>query len=343
MITDLQRFISREQPYWDELDSLITDLELHAERTLSYDEARRVHYLYQRAASDLARLKSLPYQPQIRQRLEPLVARTYAEIHSARARQDRFSPLRWFWVTFPQTFRRRFRAFVASLVITLLGVAFGGGVVYMDPASKATILPFSHLMGDPAKRVAEEEASGKEDAPKKDRLAGHKATFSAQLMANNIGVSIKALALGMSWGLGTVLVLFQNGVILGAVAVDYCLAGQTPFLAGWLLPHGVIEIPSILIAGQAGLLLGWTLIGWGSSHSVRARLRLIREDLVTLIMGVALMLVWAGIVEAFFSQYHQPVLPYALKIAFGLFELVLLIVFLSVCGRRATNAKDTSA
>ena len=136
MITDLHRFISSEQPYWDELDDLITDLETHAERVLSFDEAKRVHYLYQRAASDLARLKSLPYQPQIRQRLEPLVARTYAEIHSARARQDRFSPLHWFLVTFPCTFRRRIRAFIASVLITVLGVVFGKQFGCFDPLAQ---------------------------------------------------------------------------------------------------------------------------------------------------------------------------------------------------------------
>jgi hypothetical protein len=34
------------------------------------------------------------------------------------------------------------------------------------------------------------------------------------------------------------------------------------------------------------------------------------------------MLVWAGLVEAFFSQYHAPVLPYELKIGFGVLELL---------------------
>ncbi len=53
---------------------------------------------------------------------------------------------------------------------------------------------------------------------------------------------------------------------------------------------------------------------------------------MTLIGGVALMLVWAGIVEAFFSQYHEPVLPYWLKIVFGSAELVCLTAFLALSG-----------
>jgi uncharacterized membrane protein SpoIIM required for sporulation len=116
--------------------------------------------------------------------------------------------------------------------------------------------------------------------------------------------------------------------------VDYALAGQVRFLVGWLLPHGAIEIPAILIAGQAGFMLAAALIGRGSSMPLGARLRAVSGDVVTLIIGVALLLVWAGFVEAFLSQYHEPVIPYALKIAFGCVELTLLVLFLGRSGRR---------
>jgi hypothetical protein len=59
---------------------------------------------------------------------------------------------------------------------------------------------------------------------------------------------------------------------------------------------------------------------------------------MTLIGGVAVMLVWAGIVESFLSQYHKPVLPYAVKIAFGTLELVALVWFLGFCGRKESAA-----
>jgi uncharacterized membrane protein SpoIIM required for sporulation len=127
--------------------------------------------------------------------------------------------------------------------------------------------------------------------------------------------------------------LFYNGIILGAVCVDYVLAGQTKFLVGWLLPHGSFEIPAILIAGQAGLLLGHAFIGSGKRASLKMRLREISSDLATLIGGVGVMLIWAGFVEAFLSQYHEPVLPYSVKITFGFVELTLLILFLAKSGR----------
>ena len=215
----------------------------------------------------------------------------------------------------------------------MAGVIFGGFAVAFDPEAKSVLLPemFAGHRGDPSERVAREERN------LKSHSAGGMTTFSAQLMTNNIRVSILALALGMSFGVGTIIVLFYNGIVLGLVAIDYVMAGQTTFLLGWLLPHGVIEIPAILIGGQAGLMLAGALIGWGQRHSITARLRAIAPDVVTLIFGVVLMLIWAGIIESFLSQYHKPVIPYWLKIGFGMVELFLLTLFL---GRAGTQAPE---
>ncbi len=185
-------------------------------------------------------------------------------------------------------------------------------------------MPFSHLQQDPAERVQTEETQ--DETP----LAGAHASFSAQLIRHNIRVAIFALALGMTFGIGTIAMLFYNGVILGAVCFDYVAAGQGVFLAGWLLPHGAVEIPAILIAGQAGLVLARALL---SGAARRQQLRAVRDDLLALVAGFAALLVWAGIVESFLSQTHQPVLPYSLKIGLGLAELVLLGLWLGRAGR----------
>jgi uncharacterized membrane protein SpoIIM required for sporulation len=94
-----------------------------------------------------------------------------------------------------------------------------------------------------------------------------------------------------------------------------------------------VEIPAILIGGQAALLLGHAMIGWGTPESRADRLRSIGPDLATLAAGAAALLVWAGIVESFFSQYHEPVLPYGVKIAFGSIQLALLFAYLYRGGR----------
>ena len=331
MIIDLAGFIERERPTWRELDALITSLENEVAWKLNIEQVKRLHYLYERAGAALAQINTFSSDPDVRRYLEALVARAYAVVHTTAKRRHRFHPIRWFFVTFPQTFRRNVGAFVLAVAVTLGGCVFGAGAVYWDrDDAKAVILPFPHLLGDPSDRVKKEESADRDDDPMK----GQKTPFASMLMTHNIRVSILVMALGITWGIGTIVLLFYNGVILGAVIIDYIRAGETEFLAGWLLPHGSIEIPAILIAGQAGLMLAAALIGKGDRHALKVRMRQAAGDLVTLIFGLALMLVWAGVVEAFLSQDHQPVLPYWLKISLGCVELVLLAAFLTLAGRR---------
>ncbi len=335
MIIDLPRFIAAERPSWTELETLLDRIAAAPDFRLTIEAAQRFHFLYQKASADLARITTFASEPELLRYLETLVGRAYGEIHETRARGVRWNPVRWFLHEFPAAFRRQFTAFLLSLAITLAGSLFGGMAVALDDEAKSAILPgqFAPHLGSPSKRVAREEQA------KSDRLAGHHSTFAGQLMANNIGVSIKAMALGMTWGIGTVVILFYNGVILGLVAVDYILDGQLVFLLGWLLPHGVIEIPAILIGGQAGFALGSALIGRGDRRPVGARLRAVGRDAATLIGGVAVMLIWAGIVESFISQHHQPVLPYWLKITFGVGEAIVLVALL-LHGRRSPEANE---
>ena len=331
MIIDLQKFITEETPLWNELESVLDKLEKRPELKLSLSKLERFHYLYQRASGDLSKIKTFSAEPNTRVYLESLVARAFGEIHETREKPHRLAPIHWFFSTFPQTFRKHVRAFWICLAAMLLGGGFGGFVIMADPASKQVLLPFSHLHGDPSKRVAQEEAADK------DRLEGSTTSFSSYLMTHNTKVSIFTFALGTTWGIGTLIMLFYNGVILGAVALDYVFAGETSFLLGWLLPHGAIEIPAIILAGQSGLVLAGALIGWGKPISLKMRLRKISGDLITLISGVAVMLIWAGIIEAFFSQYHEPVISYEAKIGFGVLELILLVLFLAKSGRRVKS------
>lgn len=335
MIIDLQKFIATGRPFWTELEAMLSRLEAEPDLRMPLGQLQLFHQLYERTAADLAKITTFSSEPETRRYLENLVARAYGEIHETRDRQRRIFPLKWFFQTLPQTFRRHVRAFYLSVAITLAGCAFGGLAIAFDPDAKPVLMPFSHLLQDPAKRVAEEEKATM------DRLAGHKTEFSAELMTHNTKVSIFTLALGMTWGVGTIIMLFYNGVILGAVSVDYIHAGQTKFLMGWLMPHGVIEIPAILIAGQAGLLLALALIGRGTRAPLNARLREISGDLATLIGGVGVMLVWAGFIEAFLSQYHEPVIPYEVKIVFGFVELILLFLFLAKSGANKKSETKT--
>ncbi len=206
----------------------------------------------------------------------------------------------------------------------------GGLGVRYDPGSGDVLLPADYLR-NPGQRVHEEEKGQSRDLPS----AQLEAAFSAQLIQHNIQVALLAAALGVTFGIGTALLLFENGVLLGAVAVHYTQQGFGLFVTAWLLPHGVFEIPSILIAGQAGFYLARLLLRRREDRNVRQSMR----EWLVLIAGLAMMLVWAGMMEAFFSQHHAPVLPYGFKVALGVAELALLTVYLLLIGRRDTGAE----
>jgi uncharacterized membrane protein SpoIIM required for sporulation len=327
VIIDLQKFIAEEGHYWMDLESTLTRLDNAPNKRMSLDEVKRFHYLYQRTASALARIAAFSSEPEIRRYLESLTARAYAEINETRERPHRLSLGRWFFTNLPSTFRRRIQAFYLSLGITIVGMIIGGFIVSLDPEAKEVILPFPYLKGSPTERVYSEERVIE------DRLKGVKASGAAWYMTHNTQVCIFTMALGITWGIGTVLMLFYNGIILGAVAFDYVVAGEAQFLIAWLSPHGAVEIPAILLAGQAGLMLAGALLGRDSRASLPVRLREVSKDLVTLISGVAIMLTWAGFIESFISQYHEPMLPYPLKIGFAVVELILLVLFFSLSGR----------
>jgi uncharacterized membrane protein SpoIIM required for sporulation len=326
MIIDLTRFLAEERKHWTQLEETLDRVDRNPDQRMKLAELLKFHELYERASADLAKIGTFSGEPEIRRYLERLVARSYSEIHETREKLERLNPWRWFVGTFPRTFRRHLGPFWLSVAITIAGCMFGGIAIRIDPEAKQVIMPFPGLRDDPSDRVRREESA------KDDKLAGHKSTFAAQLMTHTTQVAIFTMALGITWGAGTSISLFYNGVILGAVAVDYVYAGQSQFLMGWLLPHGAIEIPAILLGGQAGFLLASALIGWGSRKTRRQRLREVAPDLTTIIFGAGVLLVWAGIVESFLSQYHQPVIPYALKIAFGVTELVALTLFLARSG-----------
>ena len=289
MILDLSRFVEIERPHWTALEKSLAWLEANPEARLTLVEVENLHVLYQRAAADLARagfgaeeVSGVAGQ------------RAYAEIHEARERK-RFRPWKWVTEEYPRTFRRHLRAFQLATVLTIGGIAVQG-------CSRCGIEDFGGACCRPKKRLRSPGTWQKEPQAKRREAGGHKDSFSAQLMTHNTQVALFTLALGMTFGFGTIVELFYNGVILGAVGYDYVHDGQTVFLLGWLLPHGVIEIPAILVGGQAGFVIAYALIGWGSRISRAERLELVSRDVVTLAGGAAMMLVWAGLVESFYRS-----------------------------------------
>ncbi len=326
MIIDITKFIKKEKKYWKKFENMLNMYSNNSAKDWDINELKEFHYLYEKVSSDLIKLSTFYAERELRKYLENLVSRGYSILYSKTKKRVKPQIKKFILNKFPTTFRKNFQTFLISCLVTVIGVIFGGVMSGLDKDAKSAIYPaqFNHLQQSASDRVAKEE----KESDSKANLG----YFASSLMTHNIKVSITTFAFGILFGVGSIVLLFYNGVILGAVAIEYILAGETTFLIGWLLPHGIIEIPAILIAGQAGLILGSCILRPNGKARIKA-LKEKLEDMTTLIIGLAGLLVWAGIIEAFFSQYHEPVIPYYIKISFGVIEAIILFFYLFLSGR----------
>jgi uncharacterized membrane protein SpoIIM required for sporulation len=156
--------------------------------------------------------------------------------------------------------------------------------------------------------------------------------MASGIIANNVQVTFVAFAGGILAGIGTVLALVFNGVLLGGVAAAFANQGQSLHLWTFVLPHGIIELMAIAIAGGAGLWLGSAL--WMPGRRTRREALTMRgREAVGLIAGTTLLLIVAGLIEGFVSP--API-PRAAKLGFALLTAVLLALYL-LFGGRATE------
>lgn len=321
---DVNRFVRERTPRWRALEATLARVEIAGMRCLDIDDARDFGELYRGAADDLVRARSELVDASVSDYLNDLVARAYAVIYAQRP-QERGRLVRFLLREYPALVRSEWKAILLSTLIFLGGGVFGAAAAVFDPSAMGVVMPEQHQTQTAHERVAREEAG---DSP-----GGHQAVaFSSFLFTNNIKVTFLVFALGITFGLGSVAVLFLNGVPLGALAVEYHQAGEGLFFWAWILPHGVPELTVIFIAGGAGLVLARGL--WLPGRR-RRRDAVVAEGRTAakLVLGGMPLLVIAGVIEGTISQIHEPTIPYGLKLLFAVFGTVGLYSWLGLAGR----------
>lgn len=317
---NIERFLAERRPVWSQLDALVRRAE---EMELSRAQMHELVELYRRTCSDLNRARSYTANPEILGPLNQLTGRAYRYIY--RASHD--TPV---WATFvklitreiPAAFRRERVAVLAASCAFLAGVLFGALAVLASPSNAERLIPPEFFSESPRERVEKIEKNDERiDNMEKALL------FGASLYTHNIKVSFLAFSLGALTILLGVLILFYNGVILGAVGTMYILDEVTVFFFAWVGPHGALELPSIVFAGAAGLVVGRALLLPGDL-SRAASLRRVLPNVWRMIIGAALTLVLAGLIEGSFSQFSAKTVPYEIKIAVAALLFVALIAYL---------------
>jgi uncharacterized membrane protein SpoIIM required for sporulation len=313
----------RKQAQWDRLTELLLRAETRGLREFTTGDLREFSRLYRAASSDLSLARARDRQD-LALYLNQLVARTHAQIYSRPARR-RPEVLRFFAHVVPRTFRDCFGSWLVSLAILLIGSAMGFVATSHDPV-------WSEIMVGPGLRGAlesflkSESQPGKYFAPTAGLFGG--GGFSTLLMANNIQVALMCFAFGISAGVGTFYVLWRNALMLGAALGLGAFHGKLALMAAVVAPHGVVELSAVVVAGAAGLRLGWALIAPGDMLR-RDALRAAGVQAGQLALGTIPMFVFAGLVEGLVSPVHTgPLGTIPFRLAFGAMSGLLLYLWL---------------
>jgi len=290
-------FVEHYQPLWSELEEILQGLERSRFRRGGSVASRvRLPHLYRHVCNHYALAQRRRYSPTLVEQLHRLVLRAHQQLYTRRGA--------WLWrllifivADFPRTLRENLRYFLLSLSLFLLPAIVVGVLSSVDE-----YLIYS-IMGNDA--VAEMESmydpANKTIGREEGRDAESDFAMFGYYIYNNIGIGFRSFALGILAGIGTVMTMIFNGLVLGSVAGHLTRIGYGvtfwPFVCG----HGALELTAIVISGAAGLMLGHALLAPGQYRRHDA-LKLRGRVALKLVMGAALMLLGAAFIEAFWSS-----------------------------------------
>ncbi len=199
--------------------------------------------------------------------------------------------LKAFFVHFPERVKKEYKAVLLGCFFFLIGAGIAVTLLLIDERHAAYFLP-----GDIVETIK---------SHKMGPQAWSYPMMSAYIMTNNILVSLRAFVFGIFLGMGTIYVLFQNGAMLGALTfLVYKYADPWQYWA-LILPHGVLELTAIFIAGGAGLVLARGIL---LPRAYLRRHAIVREakNAMGLIGGVVVLLIMAGLIEGFITPLDIP-------------------------------------
>jgi uncharacterized membrane protein SpoIIM required for sporulation len=314
---DIDRFLVLNRPVWDRLD----DLTKRSRRTVGRLDPRELDelvQLYQRTSTHLSYASTTYRDPGLTMRLTRLVAAAGAIVYGTRPRSIRALG-HFFSTTFPAAvWHIRWFVVVAAMVTLLPAAALGVWLARSPSALDAAAPP-----GARAAYIDQESNHYYTDQPS--------AAFATKVFVNNVQVAIVAFAAGALLCVPTVIILGVNGGNLGVAAGLFAAAGKGPKFWGLVLPHGMLELTAVIIAGAAGLRLGWTLIDPGD----RLRVTALGEEgrrAIAIVLGLVAAFGVAGTIEGFVtgSPLATPV-----RLAVGLAAWLAFTVYVVVLGRQA--------
>lgn len=312
---------------WRDLARLVETAERRGLGALSAAELARLPGLYRLATSSLSVARSISLDRNVVEHLDALCVRAYGCLYASR--RGFFAALTdLLTVRIPAVVRARAGLVLGALLLIGLGVAVGWALVDADPERFYAFVP-AGLAGDRGPHATTQAL--RDVVYHRVEAADELAAFAVFLFTHNTTVGVLSFAVGVLAGFPTALLLFYNGLLVGALSSVYASRGLGLDLWAWLLPHGVPELTAIACCGAAGFLLARGLLFPGTRPRVESLAASGREAAV-LVLGAAVLLMVAGFVE---GVLRQVVTDPTIRLVIATLLLVAMLAWFSV-GRRRT-------
>lgn len=313
---DTDAFVAVHQAEWDRLGVLSDKRRLRAEES---DELLR---LYESTSTHLSMVQAM--EPG-----GPLAAGLSARLGRARTQltgsgENFFVSIAFFFAqSLPAAFYR-IRWLTVIIGAAFIAVALGYGLWTANHPQLDLLMP-------------EDQRREYADSQFVDYYSEHpNSSFAAQVWTNNAWIAAQEVAFGVT-GVWVPFILFVNAQNVGVAAGIMAEQGAAEVFWVNILPHGLMEITAIFIAGAAGLRIFWAWVAPGQRRRLTS-LAYEGRRLITVAVGLVVVLLISGIVEGFVTP---SAMPSWLKILIGALVLAGYWTYTLVVGGRAHRAGVT--
>ena len=291
-----QRFRHEREADWVRLERLIDRAEKGSANRLTDEEILAVPVLYRSTLSALSVARETSLDLGLIEYLETLSARAYFFVYGARSTlRERLAG--FFRRDWPRGVRGLWRETLVSAALMLLGAVVAAWLTWGDPDWFHAFVP-AELAGDRGPGASTESLRQTLAAsPDESGLS----VFATFLFTHNAQVALLAFALGFALCVPSAALILYNGATLGAFVALFASRGLGLEVGGWLLIHGVTELFAIILAGAAGLHIGWAVAFPGERRRIDAASEAGRTA-ASVMAGVVIMLFVAGLLEGFGRQ-----------------------------------------
>jgi uncharacterized membrane protein SpoIIM required for sporulation len=338
-------FRRERQASWLELEEVLATVDRGGLAALSAEQLYRLPALYRGAVSSLSVARAISLDRALVAYLDNLAARAYVTVYGAK---------RSYWTAVTHFFLRRFpglvwqmrRHLAVAVLLLVAGTLTGYHLAASDPERYFALVPEAMAQGREPASTREElldvlrggdgrpEDEGDESGEESEEGGDLGLTaFASFLFTHNARIGMLCFALGFAAGVPVALLLFGNGVLLGAFAALHHRQDLALEMWGWLLPHGVTELLAVCLCGAAGLAVGQALVFPGRARRLDALAAAGRRAAAVVLGSLVLFLV-AGLIEGYFRQL---VLADAPRYALAAATAVLWLAYFGGLGPRAAR------